>query len=192
MTKIFYHPHRLRQRERQFFDHLCSSLSVEIWIQDDYPLPNEILRQSVSRDDLLLCLERDTSLPSAAKGRCCSALLNCPESIIIATQANRISVDFVVTQSGQPYFFEFHERQHHRLSDNRPKAVFDADGNLYDVPRCLQRLIRDIWRIQNLQPLSIVWSDWFEQNREKYVPILDGNNREYSMPGTFCFERWLS
>lgn len=190
MTKIFYRPHGLRQRERQFFEHLCSTLSIEIWIQDDYPLPESILRQSVSRAELMRCLEKDTVLPIEAKNRCCSSLLACPESIIIAQQVNRVSVDFVVTQSGQPYFFEFHELQHRRLIDNRPKAVFDADGNPYEVPRCLQRLIRDIWRIQNLQPLSIVWSDWFEHNSGKYVPILGSNNREYSMPGAFCFESW--
>lgn len=67
----------------------------------------------------------------------------------------------MIVKDGKPYFIEYHEKQHYKLTDNRLKRVYTLSDEPIYVPRYVQRFLRDIWRIQNLHPLTIVWDDTF-------------------------------
>jgi uncharacterized protein (DUF927 family) len=81
-----------------------------------------------------------------------------------------LSVDIVIEENGYITFVEFHEKQHYRLSDKRLRPIFSQQGERYEIPRFLQRLIKDIWRWENLSNYKIVWQNWFEKNQG--MPIL--------------------
>lgn len=188
---LYYQPHRSRRREKTFFDFLMERESGIEHRQEAFVLPEYLLRQTVSRDGLMTCLERDTHLPVNAKLRSLEALHQCPQEIYVSDRQQGVSVDLVLVRSGVPIFVEFHERQHRRLSDNRPKVIFDAQGQSYTVPRGIQRLIRDVWRCLYLRPFSVVWWDWFEMSGEAFE--LPGSECfvEFSLRGKFSFGEFL-
>jgi hypothetical protein len=113
-------------------------------------------------------------------------LKSLPQRVYPALSPNRISFDFVIVSSRRTYYIEYHERQHASLSVNRPTKVFDADGSAHTVPRYVQRLIRDVWRIQTFSDVTVVWDDWFARTGRK-PPQLARGFHEFSLPGRFTF-----
>lgn len=105
---------------------------------------------------------------------------------------SQISFDVtIVDEEGQPHFFEFHEEQHARMSVSRPAVVYDALGAPITVPRYIQRLYRDIWRLEHVRPFQVLWADWFDENWRTYRPALMPGVHEYALPGKPRFTTFL-
>ena len=146
----------------------------------------------VDKSKLLTALENTSILPTAAKRRCCEALQHCAPKIKVASSTLRVSFDIVVKHNDKFYYWEFHEDQHRSLKDSRSKIVFSPLDETTEVPRGLQRLVRDVWRFEHFQPYTIVWQDWFAQNQNEYKPSLDEGLHEYALPGKFSFKNFLN
>ena len=66
--------------------------------------------------------------------------------------------------------------------------IFDIDGNPIFVPRYLVRLLKDIWRWQNLSNFKIIWADWFQLHSSELVDLLKQGKEEYGFNNTFQFK----
>ncbi|RLB65373.1 MAG: hypothetical protein DRH08_08070 [Deltaproteobacteria bacterium] len=188
---VYYRPHNSRIRENQFFKALMGCYSQAVHHAENYPIPDGLFKNPVSRDQLARCLENDSHLPVNARQRSLEALQSCPADIFVMGEHGNISVDMVIVDSNGPTFIEFHEKQHRRLSDNRPRMVYDQQGRGCEVPRALQRLVRDVWRCLYLKPYSVVWWDWFETHGQHFE-LQEGNDYfEFALDGRFNFKDFL-
>ena len=149
------------------------------------------LDKCVDRDKLVDWLEADKLLPATRRNRCIEVLRGCPSQLKVALEPSRISFDFVVMQDGQPYYWEFHERQHRELKKDRPwREIYRDDGSPLKVPRYLQRLVRDVWRVLYFRPYTIVWFDWFAANQASYLPSLQTGLNEFHIRDGFSFQKF--
>jgi len=189
--RVFNKSHKSRRTEAAFRDHIATSLGAEFVDAQVRPTASYSL---IPIDSLQVrdWLERDSLLPSGAKHRCLKSLQSLPKEVFIANRLSDISYDFRIESPGWDIFVEFHEAQHRQLSDRRPKPVYDDSGRTLYVPRGLQRLLRDLWRIQVSQNLVIVWSDWFEANRDSFELTLAGGFQEYGLTDRFSFTQFCS
>ena len=155
-------------------------------------MPIEKLDCLVDTKKLIHSLRIEQKLPAAKKTKCLEILESCPPQLKVALQPNKISFDIVVVDEGSPTYWEYHERQHRNLSVDRAQSVYDAGSDPIIVPRYLQRLVRDYWRVQNFEPYGIVWSDWFEQNRNQFKPIIKDGFHEFGLPNKFNMKEFVS
>ncbi len=146
----------------------------------------------ISTRGLLACLNADCCLPTVKRQECIDLVRTLPAQIRVAIELFRISFDIVVEQNGQPYYWEFHEQQHRSLLDGREKSIYGLNGEEYRVPRFLQRLVRDVWRVQAFPDFTIVWYDWFKTYKQSYKPVLSSGFREYRLPSQFSFEAFCA
>lgn len=187
--RIYNKPHKSRAREAAFCTDLVSELRA-VRMPQDYPLPISSIRRPVNREALVSWLKADRCLPAVRRQRCIDALQDLPMELVVALDPARISVDIAILVGSEEYFIEFHEEQHAKLTVDRPRSVFDASGRQYRVPRFVQRLVRDVLRVQNLRNYAVVWHDWYEDNGiEAFEPLARGY-REYALPGTVSFSRF--
>jgi hypothetical protein len=81
---------------------------------------------------------------------------NVPITIRVATVPEGISFDFAIIEDGKPLLLiELHEKQHRTLSVTRPALIYDEYGRPVEVPRFVQRIIRDVWRLQVTRTYSV-------------------------------------
>ncbi|MGD0793823.1 MAG: hypothetical protein ABR920_18820 [Terriglobales bacterium] len=146
----------------------------------------------VSTPGLLACLNADCSLPKAKRQGCIDLVGRLPAQIRVATKPSRISFDLVVEHDGRTYYWEFHEEQHRRLTVRRARPVYRPNGEELWVPRFLQRLVRDVWRVKTFPDFTIVWCDWFETHRQSFDPVIAPGFREHYLPGRFSFEKFCA
>lgn len=191
MQKIYYKPHKSRQKEKQFFHFLEKRFLEAIHVPEDYAIDRSLLTRSLEKRWVLDRIEKYPLLSFKKKDNCLSALKLLDNEIIVGLGDTRISCDIVIEEGGTPYFFEFHEKQHRIDSNKREKCVYDVNGLSYVVPRYMQRLLRDIWRCKNLDPYTIVWWDWFDKNKALYKPELHAGFREYACHDKFSFQSLL-
>jgi hypothetical protein len=104
-----------------------------------------------------------------------------------------ISCDIILHRETKKHFIEFHEEQHRNLKDNRLQKIYSADyKSTIIVPRYVQRFLRDIWRTQNMQPLTIIWSDWYDKYKEVPESFFHHKNlTEHHLKNTFSFAHFL-
>jgi len=190
MTTIYYKPHRSRKREAQFFRTLSSQFPEATIRQEGFSINRDRLQELVDTHALVTWLETERLLPDAKCKQCIHVLKGCPAQIKIALKASQISFDIVVVRDQQAYYWEFHEEQHRRLTVSRTKKVFATDGRAIEVPRYVQRLVRDVWRTLHFRPYTIVWSDWFEENQLSYKATLGEGVQEFHKEGKFSFRRF--
>lgn len=157
-------------------------------IYKPYRIDANYLNKLVTTQQLLTWLLADRLLPDSARDRCIAVLTNagCPTEFKVAMKP--LSCDFVLERDGVPYYWESHEEQHKRLSDNRKKPLYDPDGNRFEVPRGLQRLVRDVWRALYLRPYTIVWRNRTDNSPMTYVPELVDGFHEFPYPREFSFK----
>lgn len=157
-----------------------------------YKIDATYLDRLVDRSLLLSWLRTDRLLPANARDLCLATLTKdeCPSSFKVARTP--LSCDFVLECDGRPYFWESHEEQHKTLTDYRKKRVYDADGKPFEVPRGLQRLIRDVWRVLYLRPYTIVWRYRDDHTPMTYVPSLLDGLHEFPYPGEFSFRQFCN
>lgn len=191
MTTI-YHLHNAKNvRETAFFNHFRSFFPNAAVVNEKAGIDSNALNLYVDKLKSTTALEDTTLLSSASKQKCYEALQHCPQKMKVTLLTSRLSFDIVIKYSGRFYYWEFHEEQHKNLTVSRMKKVFSPSGASTEVPRFLQRLIRDVWRVEHFQPYTIVWHDWFAQNQNEYKPSLDEGLHEYSLPGKFSFKNFL-
>lgn len=184
--RIHCTPHSSRKKEAQFLSAVLEANPAAESTREPYLLPSSALEHSVDTMRLAHALGR---LPNAIrKGKRLEAISHLealPRNVHVALSSRKISFDFVIDCAGQAYFVEYHERQHASFSVNRSAVVYDSDGTAIRVPRFVQRLVRDVWRIQAFGDVTIVWDDWFVQTGSKAPPLKRGFH-EYSLPGRFA------
>jgi hypothetical protein len=189
--RVFRKPHKSRKRENEFCAFLVKSWDAEL-VPTAFVIDPTFTRLPVGSQQLVRWLEADRLLPAHRREQCIERLRDLPEQIVITLRSHRISFDFVVERGQERYYWEFHEQQHLKLADDRPQAVYAADGSMFRVPRYLQRLLRDVWRVKYFPNLTIVWHDWFAENRDSYVPVICRGFQEYHRPGMFSFRAFCT
>lgn len=191
MNKHIYHcSHKSRKSEASFVKTFRTQFPDAEWHNNNYPIAESYFDMPVCKDLLLSALKNDKLLSRNQRNTCIEELENCPELLKVISN-HKISFDIVVTEGESVYYFEYHENQHRQLKDNREKFLYNAENNnQITVPRCLQRLVRDVWRLQNFRPYTIVWKDWFEKNT--YKPQLQSELHEYGITDKFSFKDFIS
>lgn len=134
-------------------------------------------------------LQKDNYLPYEKKVLVLSIIKQLPDKVRVAKNNNLVSVDFlIIDKKEMKHYIEFHEQQHRKLTDKRPKPIYDKDYNRFEIPRFVQRILKDIWRYENLPNYKIVWFDWFESNRNNtFTNLIDSEKTEFAMDGQFTF-----
>lgn len=188
---IYFKPHKSRTAEQKFFNYIQSSLVDANHIREDFTLAFNFRETLIDRDEILSALETDVMLSEKRKQICISVLKILPAEIRIAKSTSSLSVDFAIQENGKTFYIEFHELQHRKLSDVRLKPIFSKDLVEYRVPRCLQRLLRDVWRWKYFDNYQIVWLDWFEQNPKPKSDFISEGKKEFYLDGKFSFEKFL-
>lgn len=189
--EVFYKPHKSRRREGEFAEFLAARLG-EILINERFRFDPGALDCLIGTDKLLACLNAESCLPTGKRRECINEVTRLPSRIRVATDTFRVSFDNVVVRESRPYYWEFHELQHRQLSVSKGTPVYGSDGQEHRVPRFLQRLIRDVWRVQAFPDVSIVWCDWFDAQWAFYHPLIEQGFREYYAPGQFSFTAFIS
>lgn len=188
---IYYRPHKSHKSEAVFFQTFRRQFPNANFPNENYRVEEDYLEKHVHTPSLLAALSKDEHLPPAKRENCHQCLLTCPTNIKINHNPAYISFDIVITADGKTYYWEFHENQHRRLTVNRTSKIYNAKtGAAIIVPRYVQRLVRDIWRVQHFRPYTIVWKDWFEINQNTFKPKLQPDFQEYVQPAQFSFREF--
>jgi hypothetical protein len=188
MTTIYYKSHKNRNREVTFFNTLRACFPGATIVNQDFPIECKYLDCFVDTDKLIAWLEADQLLPTTRRRKGIETLTKCPPQIRVALRHHPLSFDVVIVQNNLPYYWEFHEEQHRELTDARRQKLFTPYGNSFGVERYLQRLVRDVWRIQYFRPYTIVWSDWFSNHQATYQPLLLDDFQELHESDEFSFQ----
>jgi hypothetical protein len=194
-TVIHHTPREERRGEVAFLAALLRSIPEAELKPNDYIVAASHLDNYVNIDELLTALEDNNLLPRNSKKRCITALEDLRQrttKIKVALVPEDVTFDFVVERGSVTYYWEFHEIQHRRLTLKKPSPVYSPSNEAFRVPRGLQRLVRDVWRIQNFTPYTIVWWDWFYANQVDYTPTLQDGLQEYAMKGKFTLRQLIS
>ncbi len=195
MMQIYFRPHINHQAETVFIneivDHVLLQEPVCEIVYHNFPIPPEWLNSVVSRDDLIDALAADELLPANPRALCLEDLARCPDKIKVTPFPHRVSFDLVIVHGEEKYFFEFHEEPHRRLTVCRDSYVYAENGAEFVVQRRLQRLVRDVWRMQVAPNYTVVWFDWFAANGVREIPILKAGLREFYLPGNFSFSAFM-
>lgn len=192
MQTIYYKSHKSRGREAAFFNFLYAQFPQAIVINKNFPIAPHYLDYFVDTNQLVASIQADQLLPKQKRQQCLEFLKTCPSLLRVASKPSQISFDIVIEQGDKLYYWEFHEEQHRRLTVDRIKKVFAPDGTAHEIPRYLQRLIRDVWRVQHFQSYTIIWSDWFAYNQMSYKPQLEEGFHEYYREGKFSFQAFCN
>lgn len=189
MPSIYYGPNQNRKAEAQFAGALMRAFPDTSIVEQQFSIRAEYLDCYVSRDQLIAWLEADTLLPQRRRNLCIERLKDCPSLIQVCLSPLDISFDLVLVTGTRLCYFEFHEDQHWRLTVPRPSMVYSPENEEIPVPRFLQRLVRDVWRVLTFRPYTLVWKDWFLRNEDDYRPT-PAEDLELSLPGKFRFDRF--
>ena len=186
-----YHSYNIRNKQEHAFLELILNKIPEIeYLNENYRLEKNKYDSSVKISPIIDSLRNDNYLPKKRKQSCIDVLrqirLNY-EKVLVFESENKISFDFTIKTDNDLFFFEFHEDQHKKLKVNRQSKIYDFQGNEIFVPRYLQRLLKDIWRWQNLNNYKIIWADWFNSSTNELL-LLDKGRIEYGLHNTFQFK----
>ena len=188
--KVFHKRHKNQQRENQFCAHIVEAWGAEL-VPTAFVIDPTLTHCPVDSRQIVRWLKADQLLPCRQRQECIKRLLDLPKRIVVFG-SRPISFDFVVQRENERYYWEFHEQQHFKLTDPRLRVVYAEDGSKYPVPRYLQRLLRDVWRVNNFPDFTIVWHDWFAENCDSYVPALGPGFQEHHRPGAFSFRTFCT
>ncbi len=188
---MYHKPHTNQPRENNFALKIAEHLGADL-IEEQYPTTQMHFDSQIDIGLLADRLSRDTVLPVNARNLCLESLRALPDKVMAAKTPKQVSHDLVIIENGIEFVVEFHEGQHRSLQDKRLKPIYDHYLNEYRIPRGLQRLIRDVWRIDSIADYTIVWFDWFEKNNHSFEFNIDRGFHEFSLPGSFSFKKFVS
>ncbi|MGD9488109.1 MAG: hypothetical protein AB7W47_08805 [Calditrichaceae bacterium] len=161
------------------------------YLKENYRLTENEYDSSIEIKPIIDSLKNDTWLPKKRKQNCIDILQDIKlnhDKVVVFESVNKISFDFTIKIDSDLFFFELHEDQHKKLKVNRQSKIFDIQGNEIFVPRYLQRLLKDIWRWENLDNYKIIWADWFISSSNKLSNLLEKGKIEYGIDNTFQFK----
>lgn len=192
-TILYYQPNIQRTSEKLFFNALKYHYPDAIISNSHFYVPPSTFNQFLVVEKIILWLETERYFPTQMRLACLDILKSFPSpQLRIAFQPKEISFDFVLQKDERFYFWEFQERQHAKLTIDRPKKVYTPAGDPVIVPRFFQRLMRDLWRLSFFRPYTSVWKDWFESNaRTNECLELSEGFREFHLPNKFTFQGFL-
>jgi hypothetical protein len=161
--KIYNKPKSNQAKEKSFQTYLLTKLKEYKHVNETYTLcKDEFASLFIDVRKIERQLKIDNSISDRKKASVINILSKLPHKVRVAEACNLVSVDFLVVDAqNQKTYIEFHERQHRALTVNSLTPVFDNQFNRYEIPRFVQRILKDIWRFENLPNYKIVWFDWF-------------------------------
>jgi hypothetical protein len=192
-TILYCQPNVKRTSESIFFSALKNHHPNALVSNSNFYVPPDTLDQFLDVEQIIRWLETESYFPTKKRLEGLDILKTFPSpQLRIAFTPKEISFDFVLQKNDRYYFWEFQERQHAKLKDDRPKRVYTPTGDPVVVPRFFQRLIRDLWRLSFFRPYTSVWKDWFESDfrASECLETADGY-REFHLPGKFSFKGFL-
>lgn len=195
MILIHNKPKSNQKAELLFQQYLLARLPSYTHINETYLLSKqEFLNPFISVRKLEGLLHRFDNMHQKKKDIVLNILAKLPEKVKAAEKHNLISIDFVLIDDNQTkHYIEFHEKQHRNLSVNRSTFIYDEYQNKYDIPRFVQRFLKDVWRFENLINYKIIWYDWFERNPSHQIDdLLSSGNREFFIENSFSFSSLLT
>jgi len=155
--ELYYQPHKERKREAEFVQSLIAkhNIPTEKIFTHTYALPAEYADKSVLTHEVIKYV-KNSDLTDKRKQKLLIELAKLPPDVKVWRKGFKISCDVTLVKDGVPEFYEFHEEQHLRLTDSRPKKIYDTNRNIIIVPRFVQRYLRDYWRATFVNSLKIV------------------------------------
>jgi len=187
--KLYHSYNKSRKKEHKFLSFLQEKYPDLEYINENYRLKENQYDSTIEIAPIVKSLQSDNFLPQKRKQICIDTLTNLHlEKVSIFESVNKISFDFTIESDGINYFFELHEDQHKKLKVGRSTKIFDTQGNTIQIPRYLVRLLKDIWRWNNLINYKIFWADWFEYHSNDFVNILETGSHEYGYENTFLIK----
>jgi hypothetical protein len=192
MTKIYFKQQDNRKKEIAFFQFLQKNIQQVQHIDENYPISPLLLKNYIDIPKTIKALNNDTKLSPSKRGKTIEALQSLPNKVFVAKNITDVSVDFTIIKNNNIQFIEFHEKQHSQLSVSRPTPIFCSKSERFEIPRFAQRLLKDLWRWQNLPNYKIVWWDWFEDNQNsfKISNLISNNRNEFYNNGKFSFSNF--
>lgn len=192
-TILYYQPNIQRTSESLFFAALINHHPDAMISNSPYHVPPATLDQFLDVQKIIHWLEVEPYFPTKKRETSLEILKAFPgPQLRIAFQPKEISFDFVLQKDDRAYYWEFQERQHAKLTVDRPKKVYTFAGDPIIVPRFFQRLMRDLWRLSFFRPYTSVWKDWFESDaRSDECLGLSEGFREFHLPNKFSFNGYL-
>jgi hypothetical protein len=195
MSMDVWHKVRANTRyENKFTDYLMSAYKNITIINQNPDLDPDLLNVTINAGKLLASLESDNYLSSKRRTKCIEILrnLDCDE-IQVALEISKVSFDYKIYYKDTYYYLELHEEQHRNLKDSRLKNIF-CDSMPIKVPRYLQRLVRDCWRLKCAKEFGFNYTIiWFDYLNKHGIPkdFLSPGIHEYYLPGKFSFEWFM-
>ena len=165
MTTIYFKQHEKREKEKVFFNFLKSILPKAEHVNNNYSLDEKLLTKYVDIPKTIRLLKKETKLSESKRNQTIAALTTLPDKVYVARSINEVSVDFTILTDKKVQFIELHEKQHSQLSVSRLTPIVGSNNQRFQIPRFAQRLLKDIWRLENLPNYKIVWWDWFDENK---------------------------
>lgn len=150
-------------------------------------LENELIHKPVLTEDIFNSIIGSKFINEKKKKIASEYLLNLPNFLVPSRNIAELTVDFVIEDNSKLIFIEFHQKQHHTLSDYRLRPIYSNNGDRFEIPRFLQRLIKDYWRWKYLNNYKIVWHNWFVLNRSNNISFKEGLNEEFVLENKFSF-----
>ena len=181
---VYFKPHPKRQKEIDFFEELKKRLGDVNHINENYKLPDSLLKHYLDIPTIIQKLKKEQRLSTLKKARLLEVLSQLPDKVKVAEKISNVTVDFVLNNNNEITFMEFHEKQHRNISVSRLSPIFTPGNRRIEIPRYSQRFLKDIWRLEFLENYKIVWWDWFEKNGINEFEI-HNPRREYFMNGKF-------
>lgn len=193
MREVYFNPHSSRKKEHLFFNQLIENYPMITHIKENYRLPSLLLNNKINVREIEGQLLDFDKISHRKKQSVLESLSILPNEVFVAKTIADVSVDYVfIDENNETVFIEFHEKQHKNLSGSRMTPIFDEIGNRFEIPRYTQRLLKDIWRCNNLDNYKIVWWDWFETNRSVTLEeLLKSSKNEFHLENKFSFNQLL-
>jgi hypothetical protein len=192
MTRIYWTPHKSRQREREFVAWLHAYFGGEL-LNERFPLAPASLDYLLEKSQLITWLDADRCLALSKRQRCIDVLCDLPSHIRIAMKATNVSFDVVIQQCGHTYYWEFNEQQHRSLTVDRLTSIYmDWTDMSTEFRASFSGSLRDVWRIKAFPNVSIFWDDWFARMSSCSQPSMIHGFREYHLPGKFSFKSFCA
>lgn len=185
MATIYFKEHFNRQAEKTFFNYLQKLFREVNHIDENYRLDHAYIDRLILTKKVSDFIIKSNLISDKKKAIAFEALSKLPGKVKVAKDISDLSVDFVIKDRNLLIFLEFHEKQHYRLSDYRLKPIFSSKDERFEIPRFLQRLMKDIWRWENLSNFKIVWHNWFEENQKTVINFRKNKNEEFVLPDKF-------